>query len=82
MEACEQIMIRGEADFLLCHYHRDAGAVLDPSQFTSVVVGKDVLLPVCAPDPDGDAAMGFAWSSEETLAIPPPMIPKSALAGS
>jgi DNA-binding transcriptional LysR family regulator len=27
--------------------------VLDPTQFTSVVVGEDVLLPVCAPDANG-----------------------------
>ena len=53
MEACEQIMLRGEADFLLCHYHRDAGTRLEPSQFTSVVVGEDVLLPLCARDSKG-----------------------------
>ncbi len=53
MEACEQIMLRGEADFLLCHYHRNGGTLLEPSQFTSIAVGKDVLLPVCAPDPNG-----------------------------
>jgi DNA-binding transcriptional LysR family regulator len=53
MEACEQIMLRGEADFLLCHYHRNGGTMLEPSQFTSVAVGEDVLVPVCAPDSNG-----------------------------
>ena len=49
MEACEQIMSRGDADFTLCHCHRDAMSRLDASQFTSVVIGCDVLLPLCAP---------------------------------
>ena len=53
MEACEQIMLRGEAEFLLCHYHREAFARFEPSQFTSIVVGKDVLVPLCARDANG-----------------------------
>jgi LysR family transcriptional regulator, hypochlorite-specific transcription factor HypT len=53
MEACEQIMSRGDADFMLCHYHRDAMPRLEASQFTSVVIGRDVLLPLCAPLEDG-----------------------------
>jgi LysR family transcriptional regulator, hypochlorite-specific transcription factor HypT len=53
MEACEQIMARGDADFMLCHYHRDALPRLEASQFTSVVIGRDVLLPLCAPRGDG-----------------------------
>jgi LysR family transcriptional regulator, hypochlorite-specific transcription factor HypT len=53
MEACEQIMSRGDADFMLCHYHRDAMPRLEASQFTSVVIGRDVLLPLCAPLGDG-----------------------------
>ena len=53
MEACEQIMSRGDADFMLCHYHRDAMPRFEASQFTSVVIGRDVLLPLCAPLEDG-----------------------------
>jgi DNA-binding transcriptional LysR family regulator len=53
MEACEQIMSRGDADFMLCHYHRDAMPRLEASQFTSVVIGRDVLLPLCASLGDG-----------------------------
>ena len=49
MEACEQIMSRGDANFMLCHSHRDAMPRLEASQFASVVVGRDVLLPLCAP---------------------------------
>jgi LysR family transcriptional regulator, hypochlorite-specific transcription factor HypT len=53
LEACEQIMARGDADFMLCHCHRDAMPRLEASQFTSVVIGRDVLLPLCAPLGDG-----------------------------
>lgn len=53
MEACEQIMSRGDADFMLCHHHRDAAPRLEASQFTSAVIGRDVLLPLCAPLGDG-----------------------------
>lgn len=53
MEACEQIMLRGDANFLLCHSCRGAAIKLTPGHFTSIVVGKDVLLPVCAPDAAG-----------------------------
>ncbi|WP_207458992.1 LysR family transcriptional regulator [Azospirillum sp. SYSU D00513] len=55
MEACEQIMSRGDADFMLCHCHRDAMPRLEASQFTSAVIGRDLLLPLCAPDGDGAA---------------------------
>jgi DNA-binding transcriptional LysR family regulator len=53
MDACEQIMSRGDADFMLCHSHRDAMPRLEASQFTSIVIGRDVLLPLCAPLEDG-----------------------------
>jgi LysR family transcriptional regulator, hypochlorite-specific transcription factor HypT len=53
LDACEDIMLRGEADVMLCHYHQDAGTRLEPSHFTSVVVGGDVLLPLSAPGSKG-----------------------------
>jgi LysR family transcriptional regulator, hypochlorite-specific transcription factor HypT len=53
MEACEQIMLGGEVHFLLCHYHADVPTRFDDSRFESVRVGQDLLLPVCAPDAQG-----------------------------
>lgn len=55
MEACEQIMLRGEAEFLLCHYHQDVVTRFESSQFKSIVVGRDMLVPLCAPDENGKA---------------------------
>ena len=53
MSRCEQLMLGGQADFLLCHHHPAATTRLDPRAFRSVVLGEDVLVPVSAPGADG-----------------------------
>lgn len=66
LQACEQIMLSGEAHFLLCHYHPDAPVRFDPDRYPSLQVGRDVLIPVCAPDPDGSPM----WPIPGTTAKP------------
>lgn len=53
MQACEQMMLRGEAQFLLCHYHKSMSSQIASSQFKSIVVGTDTLVPLSAPDKNG-----------------------------
>jgi LysR family transcriptional regulator, hypochlorite-specific transcription factor HypT len=53
MEACEEIMLAGEVDFLLCHHHADAPTRFNPDRFQSIAVGSDTLVPVSAPDAEG-----------------------------
>ncbi|PWC92453.1 LysR family transcriptional regulator [Azospirillum sp. TSO5] len=53
MEACERLMLAGQAQFLLCHAHPAAAGRLDAESFRSVVVGGDRLLAVTAPDAAG-----------------------------
>ena len=53
MQACEQMMLRGEAQFLLCHTHPDMSSRLETSQFKSIVVGADTLVPLSARDLNG-----------------------------
>ncbi len=53
MRACEKMMVLGASQFLLCHHHARMRLMLEPSQFRSVVVGGDVLLPLCAPRAEG-----------------------------
>ncbi|MBL4802188.1 MAG: LysR family transcriptional regulator [Emcibacter sp.] len=48
MIACEQLMIDGSAQFLLCHHHESASTRLD-SDFRSIQLGEDILLPVMSP---------------------------------
>jgi DNA-binding transcriptional LysR family regulator len=52
MQACEELMLHGQAQFLLCHHHAAAPGRFG-SQFRSVVVGRDALVPYCAPDDNG-----------------------------
>lgn len=53
MQACEQMMLRGDAQFLLCHYHQNMSSRIESRQFRSIVVGTDTLVPLSAPDRNG-----------------------------
>ncbi|WP_426051858.1 LysR family transcriptional regulator [Brevundimonas sp. SL161] len=53
MQACETLMLRGDAQFLLCHHRTEAPSRFNPTHFRSVVIGQDVLQPYSAPDADG-----------------------------
>jgi DNA-binding transcriptional LysR family regulator len=55
MQACEQMMLRGDAQFLLCHHHKDASSRIYSGQFKSIVVGVDTLVPLSAPAGNGVA---------------------------
>ena len=77
MQTCEQLMLQGEAQFLLCHHHPGAASGLDPARFPSIKVGEDVLLPVSAADGQGqprhrlatgaDPAPYLAYSTESGM---------------
>jgi DNA-binding transcriptional LysR family regulator len=51
--ACEALMLRGEAEFLLYHHHPAVPSRLGPNQFFSFQVGDDRLVPVVAPNQAG-----------------------------
>jgi DNA-binding transcriptional LysR family regulator len=55
MQACEQMMLRGDAQFLLCHHHKDASSRIESGQFKSIVVGVDTLVPLSTPAGNGVA---------------------------
>ncbi len=65
MLACEQAMLEGEAQFMLCHSHPAALPRLDDSHFTAHVIGQDRLLAVLAPglDPARTAPLGYGPES-------------------
>ncbi len=64
MRTCEQLMLQGEAQFLLCHHHPAAASGLDPARFPSIKVGEDVLLPVSAADAEGRPRHRLASGAE------------------
>ena len=58
LQACEHLMLQGQAQFLLCHHHALAPVRLDGARFAGRHVGSDVLSPVSAPGPDGAPCYG------------------------
>ena len=69
MAACEQVMLRGEAQFLLCHHHPAAASFLMSDQFHNLPVGADRLLPVSAPEAGGTAPL-FSLSAPSDTPVP------------
>lgn len=53
LDACETAMLAGDADFLLCHHHPAVPGRLDGAAFTSLAIGEDRLVPMCAGDDQG-----------------------------
>jgi DNA-binding transcriptional LysR family regulator len=53
MMACEDMMVRGQAQFLLCHRHPSDPGRLSGRQFRDHRVGADRLVPCVAPDASG-----------------------------
>jgi DNA-binding transcriptional LysR family regulator len=64
LEACEQIMLGGEVHFLLCHHHAEAPTRFEAERFQSIRVGEDVLVPLCAPDTEGQPLWPLPGTSE------------------
>jgi DNA-binding transcriptional LysR family regulator len=52
-EECVRSLLKGHCHFMLCHTHPSVDLHLPPSDFASIVVGTDRLLPVSAAAPDG-----------------------------
>ncbi|GAA3693800.1 LysR substrate-binding domain-containing protein [Sphingomonas cynarae] len=75
LQACERMMQRGEASFLLSHHHPLLRISLDTRDFVRVEIGEDLLVPVCQPDAaggprwtlDGDEVPHLAYSAESGL---------------
>ncbi|PKP81666.1 MAG: LysR family transcriptional regulator [Alphaproteobacteria bacterium HGW-Alphaproteobacteria-18] len=70
MVACERLMVEGRAQFLLCHHHAAAQTRFG-KDFRSVLLGKDVLLPVISPQlaavTPPEAAPHLAFSAESGM---------------
>ena len=77
MQGCEQVMLHGEAQFLLCHYHKSVSTSFDNDQYSSAHVGDDVLVPLTVPDDAGAPR----WALDGTGAAPVPYLGYSAESG-
>jgi len=71
MTVCEQMLLQGQVQFLLCHHFPDAPPRFAVGQFQSKVVGSDVLLPLQAAEADsgqsGSSLPHLAYTSESGL---------------
>jgi DNA-binding transcriptional LysR family regulator len=71
MAACEALLLAGDADLLLGHSHPDMPSRLPTEGFASLVVGRDVLVPVMAPGagfgPPGTPTPLLAYSEASGL---------------
>lgn len=54
MQGCENLMVQGQVEFLLCHHHLALPKRLEAAQLTSLQVGQDWLEPYSAPTPEGE----------------------------
>lgn len=55
MNACEKILQRGDAQFLLCHYHPNSRISLAAADFEHIELAADRLIPVSGKDRAGRA---------------------------
>lgn len=53
MAACEQMLLHGQAQFLLCHRHPAVDVPLSRDDFKSLMVGRDRLIALTGVDEDG-----------------------------
>lgn len=68
MQRCETLLLQSKVQFVLSHAHSRIASPLQAAGYPSVMVGADVLIPVSAPDADGQARHGLsdgtpAWLS-------------------
>lgn len=68
MQACEELMLHGQAQFLLCHHHIAAPVRFEGGpQFESVCVGRDALVPFVAPNANGEPTWRLAEGSRDEI---------------
>jgi DNA-binding transcriptional LysR family regulator len=67
LQACEALMLRGEAEFLLYHHHPAVPNRLGPDQFCSIQVGDDRFIPVVAPNQAGQPRYALPGAPDAAL---------------
>lgn len=59
LHRCEALLAQNKVQFVLCHAHAQAPSPMQAQGYPSVCVGTDVLQPVCAAGPGGQALHGL-----------------------
>ena len=69
MAICEQMLVHGQVQFLLCHRHPDVPPLLAADQFIGKKVGEDVLIPLAGATADlgtSPASLPYLAYTEES----------------
>ncbi|RMT80299.1 LysR family transcriptional regulator [Pseudomonas viridiflava] len=68
MAACEQLLLNGEVQFLICHQYPNVSPRFDSKQFDSKVIGTDTLLALQSPELTQGAPVPFlSYTAESGL---------------
>jgi DNA-binding transcriptional LysR family regulator len=82
---CEALLAQGQVHFMLCHTHAAVPGAPDTALYPSVVVGTDILTPVCAPKQVARKGQPFALHTLEahprSVTTPVPVLGYSAQSG-
>ncbi len=82
---CEALLAQGHVQFMLCHTHAAVPGAPDTALYPSVVVGTDILTPVCAPKQVARKGQPFALHTLEahprSVTTPVPVLGYSAQSG-
>jgi LysR family transcriptional regulator, hypochlorite-specific transcription factor HypT len=54
LQRCEALMLQSKVQFVLSHAHSEVSGLLDVDTYGSTEVGKDRLVPVSSPNPEGE----------------------------
>ncbi|HYI81823.1 MAG TPA: LysR family transcriptional regulator [Acetobacteraceae bacterium] len=69
LQACEELMLQGRAQFLLCHHHPSVASRLDTAEFLSTRVGADTLVPVAVADAAGKPRFAIPGARGSSLPV-------------
>ncbi len=64
MNECERIMLEGQAQFLLCHYHEASGNRLESQNYRYIELSSDQMIPVSGRNEKGEALYSLPGSPE------------------
>jgi len=67
MNKGKESLVKGQCHFMLCHTHPNVDISLNPHHYISVAVGKDRLIPVCAPDNNGRPLLQLPGSIDKPI---------------
>ena len=68
MAACEQLLLNGEVQFLICHQHPGVTPLFDAARFDSAVIGSDTLVALQSPElPASEHIPFLAYTAESGL---------------